>query len=346
MTEAHAPDLADVLSRYAIDTPRVTEKLSSGIVNDNWLVTDSAGARYILRAYRRVRDPERVLFQLRFQDYLREQGYPTAEVIRTADGEPFLTFAGMPWALFVVVEGQEFDFTRLPQAAEAGRRLAEFHEIMAGYDGPVAPVTAGEAGFSALGAPPSSHTWDNSVLGEEHEDRLGRLFPGPEYAGDLGFFSDWRRRAAATWPNDRSAALPRVWLHCDYHGRNMLFRDDEMAGLFDFDFVTQGPRVFDVARGLFNFGREKRGSRVIREEFCRAFLDGYETRTPLTDEERGSLGFMAVLNWCPHAAFYEGRLPEEGAERIAERLRFDVIMMRALDAEIRRLAPEFGWAVV
>lgn len=346
MTEARPPDLADVLSRYAIDTPRVTEKLSSGIVNDNWLVTDSAGARYILRAYRRIRDPERVLFQLRFQEYLREQGYPTAEVIRTADGEPFLTFAGMPWALFVVVEGREFDFTRLPQAAEAGRRLAEFHEITVGYDGPVAPVEAGEVDFSAFNASPSSHAWGNSVLGEEHEQHLGRLFPGPEYAADLHFFSDWRRRAATTWPSDRFAALPRVWLHCDYHGRNMLFRDDEMAGLFDLDYVTQGPRVFDVARGLVNFGREKRSSRVIRQDFCRAFLDGYETRTSLTDEERGSLGFMAVLNWCPDAAFYKVRLPEEGAGRIAERLRRDVGMMRALDAQIRRLAPEFGWAVV
>jgi len=126
----------------------------------------------------------------------------------------------------------------------------------------------------------------------------------------------------------------------------MLFRGDEMSGLFDFDFVTEGPRVFDVGRGIFNFGREWRGSRVIRSDFCRAFLDGYTSRMPLSGEERTSLGFMAVLNWCPDADFYETRLPEEGLGRVAERLHFDVKMMSVLDAEVRRLAPDFGWAVV
>ena len=85
---------------------------------------------------------------------------------------------------------------------------------------------------------------------------------------------------------------------------------------------------------------------ALRENFVATFLQGYESEAPLSHAERESLGFMAVLNWMPHAGFYAQRRPEEGDERIARRLRFDLSMMRAIGAEMQRLAPQFGWAVL
>jgi aminoglycoside phosphotransferase (APT) family kinase protein len=58
----------------------------------------------------------------------------------------------------------------------------------------------------------------------------------------------------------RVDALPVGWVHDDYHGRNMVFVQDEMRGLFDFDAVERGPLVIDVAYGTYSFGREARGS--------------------------------------------------------------------------------------
>ncbi len=346
MKHALATNPSSVLRRYQLDAPAVTGRHEAGIINENLLVLDAAGKQYLLRGYRRVRDPERVLFQLRFQEHLRTNDFPTAAVVATRTGEISVCEGGMPWALHEFVEGREFDFGSLPQAAEAGRRLAEFHAVSATYDGPLAPVTEGEWDFSNMLDPVSSHVWHHSVLLEEHDERLRRLFPGREFEAELAFFAAWRRRAVAEWPAQRLAALSKSWLHCDYHGRNMVFRGDEMVGLFDFDFVTRGPRTFDVARGVFNFGRERRGSRTLRDEFCRAFLGGYESIALLTEEEHKALGFMAVLNWAPDARFYSLRRPEEGDEGIARRLRADVGMMRAINPELARLAPSFGWEVV
>jgi hypothetical protein len=36
---------------------------------------------------------------------------------------------GLPWALFGLVEGEHYDFGRLAHAREAGRLLAEFHDV-------------------------------------------------------------------------------------------------------------------------------------------------------------------------------------------------------------------------
>ena len=346
MKASTAVDLTAVLRRYPLDAPVVVGKHEAGIINDNWRVAASSGNEYLLRGYRRVLDPDRVMFQLLFQESLRQQGFPTAAVIRTSTGDAFAIVEGVPWALFANVEGKEFDFASLAQAAEAGRRLAQFQTVAAGYDGPVAPVVPGEVDFADMLAPVSSHMWRNSILAEEHDERLRQIFPGPQFEPELAFFRRWRRRATAVWPRERLAPLPQSWLHCDYHGRNMVFRGHGMVGLFDFDFVTRGPRVYDPARGIFNFGREKRGSTTLRDEFCRAFIEGYEGEAPLSHEEHEALPFMAVLNWAPEAGFYALRLVDEGEERIVRRLQHDVKMMRVVEAEMQRLAPAFGWKVV
>ena len=52
---------------------------------------------------------------------------------------------------------------------------------------------------------------------------------------------------------------------------------------------------------------------------------------------------MAALNWVPDAGFYAARRMETGDPDIDKRLRDDVRMMQAMQAEMHRLAPQFGW---
>lgn len=338
---AEAKPLA-ALDHYPIQEPVILDRNEVGIINDNWLVTDAGSERYVLRAYRRVRDGGRIAFQLAFQEHLLARGFPTSAVVRTRDDESSVFVEGLHWALFAFVEGQEFDFTRPSQVREAGKRLAEFETIAAGYRGPVAAPPVEEVGPEKWLAPVSSHIWRTSVLTTQHEEQLQELF-GDGYEPELGFFRRWRREATKAWPQDRLAALPQAWLHCDYHGRNMVFQGDELAGLFDFDFVTKGPRTYDVSRSLFNFGRERRGSTVLREEFCRAFLEGFESLQPLSDEERQALPFMAAINWVPDAGFHVARREETGDPDIGNQLRYAVRMMEAMQSEMRHLAPQLGW---
>ena len=331
------------LGHYPLQEPLILDRDEVGIINDNWLVTDGAGRRYMLRAYRRVRDTNRIAFQLAFQEHLFAAGFPTAPIIRTRDGETSAFVEGSHWALCGFVEGQVYDFDRTVQSHEAGKRLAQFEAVAATFAGTVVAPPMESVNSRNWLAPVSSHVWRTSALSDEHEKRLRELYAESEFQDELSFLSRWRREAVETWPLERLAALPHAWLHCDYHGRNMVFEDDELVGLFDFDFITQGPRTFDIGRALFNFGRERPGSTVLREEFCRAFLEGYESEQPLTNEERAALPFMAVFNWVPDAAFNAARQLEPGDPGPGTRLQAEVRMMRAMQSEMRRLAPRFGW---
>ncbi|MEX2245121.1 MAG: phosphotransferase [Dehalococcoidia bacterium] len=336
-------DARAALGCYALSDPAVAGLTAGGFINDSWIVAD-AGERYVLRAYRRAPEASRIAFQLAFQEHLLTSGFPTAPIIKSRSGEASASSSGLYWTLFGLVAGQGFDFSSLDQAREAGARLAEFEAVAAGYAGPVVAPPMEQVAPRNWLAPVSSHVWRTSMLDEEQEGRLRELFAGEGFEEELEFFSQWHRAAAAVWTSERLTALPQAWLHGDYHGLNMVFQGDEMVGLFDFDFVTRGPRVFDVSRGLFNFGRERRGSTTLREPFCRAFLDGYESLAPLSEEERRALPFMAVLNWVPDASFYAARMREADAPDIGDRLRQAVRVMRAIQSEMRRLAPRFGWA--
>jgi Ser/Thr protein kinase RdoA (MazF antagonist) len=332
-----------VLDSYPLERPVVLHRDDVGVINDNWLVEDAAGTRYVLRAYRRVRDPARIAFQLAFQEHLWGAGFATAPVVQTREGAPYAEDGGLYWALFGFVDGVEFDFQRLEQAREAGARLAQFQALAESFAGPVADPPTEVVGPANWSAPVSSHVWRTSILDEEHEVRLRELLGDGSHDDGLTYYSRWRREAASAWPLDRLAALPVSWLHCDYHGRNMLFQQDRLVGLFDFDFLARGPRTFDLGRAVFNFGRESRGSVTLRDGFVEALMAGFVNAAALTAEERRAMPFMAVANWVPDAAFYLARSGEPGDPGLSVRFNRDIVVMRAVEQEVRRLAPRLGW---
>ena len=223
--------LSRVLSQYSLADPRVIDPMEASVRNHNFLVEDAEGRRYVLRRYRRNPDQRRIEFQLRFQHELYRREFPTSEVVKTMSGGLFVTSEGEPWVLFTYVEGSEYDFTRVGQVAEAGRRLAEFH-----------------------------------TLTESTPSRL----------------------------------------------------------------PSRGCR----ARGLHVRPRVP-GSRRIRSDAARLFLDEYDRQRPLSREERAALPMMVVLAWVPSPA-YHAYLQRDG-EDTAAFFRHYVSVMRDLQGEAESL---------
>jgi Ser/Thr protein kinase RdoA (MazF antagonist) len=66
--------------------------------NENWLVEDARGRRYVLRHNLQHAHGPRIAFQVRFQQHLRRHGFPTAEVVETRSGDLFILDGdGVPW---------------------------------------------------------------------------------------------------------------------------------------------------------------------------------------------------------------------------------------------------------
>lgn len=317
--------LATVLARYPIAPPPAVTLIDASVRNDNFLVEDAAGRRYVLRRYRRNPEQRRMRFQLAFQQQLFALGYPTSEIIASNAGEPFVEAEGSAWVLFTFVEGSEYDFSRMGQIAEAGRRLAQFHTVTRAID----------LEEPRIDINPDVRRW--WTHGEEDLAALEAMFRDGGVGEEMAFLRAWRAGVLCEWPLERLDALPAGWMHSDFHGRNMVFAGDELRGLFDFDPLHRGPFVEDVAHALFMFAREFRGSSRIRPDAARLFLDAYAATRPLSQEERAAIPMMAVLAWAPIAP-YHALISRDGEDALAW-FRHYVQLMRDLQPEMERLLP-------
>jgi Ser/Thr protein kinase RdoA (MazF antagonist) len=306
-----------VLSRYSVDAAAVHGELPASKRNQNLLVEDSDGHLYVLRHYRRNPDIARIRFQLRFQEHLRSRGIPTSRVIETSDGESLVTDRAEAYALFDYVAGTDYDFANREHAREAASWLARLHQAAESFsDGPP----------SKLDTIPDVHRW--WTHGEREVAKLEEFFHSRDVREELAFVRCLQRELVQECPPRTLDALPQVWVHGDYHGRNVVFRGNHLAAVFDFDVVHRGFRVEDVAYGLFAFARRQRGSNRLRADVARLFIGEYDRVYPLTRQELEvlpAIGVVVHARTAPRYALRE-RLGEDPAEALKEHVR----VMRSL----------------
>jgi Ser/Thr protein kinase RdoA (MazF antagonist) len=316
---------SSALSRFRLRDPRVIGSLPASSRNDNFLVEDSLGERYVLRRYRRNPYRDRIEFQLRFQQHLLCREFPTSRVIETDCGERMLVRARDFWALFTYVRGADYDYGSEGQVREAARWLARFHRVCEGFE-------SHEVRTETI---PDVRRW--WLDGEGELRRLEEMFGGLGVEAELEFLRGWHSQVLRRWPRATLDALPAAWVHGDYHGRNMVFTGDRLAGLFDFDVVHRGFRIEDVALALFAFGREHRESQRVRPKIAGVFLDEYRQRVRLTEDESQALPMMVVVVQARTAARYA--LRQRGGEDPVRALRAHGRRMRALQGQMASLRP-------
>jgi len=314
-----------VLANYPLSMPIVVERFEANYRNDNWLVEDNGIRRYVLRRHRQHRQGNRVAFQLRFQQHLHRQRFPTPEVVETCKGATFVMDEdGFPWSLYIHVDGGFYQFDRIGHVVEAARRLAQFHAVAEAFEG-----EAATADYS----PPIREWW---VSAEGDLEYLYETFSGISVGEELAYIRGWWQWVMAEWPLPRVDGLPVGWMHGDYHGRNMVFVENEMRALFDFDDLSRGPLVFDVARAVHMFGRESRSSLRIRPDVARCLLREYAKGRGLTGEELSALPMLVAMYYPPRARYYV--YCRQLGEDIEARLRREVRMMRTLRAQMPDIA--------
>jgi Ser/Thr protein kinase RdoA (MazF antagonist) len=172
--------ISGILAAYPFGRPAVVGAFDASFRNGNWLVEDDRGRRYVLRRNLQHAHGPRITFQVRFQQHLRQHGFPTAEVVETRSGDLFvLDDEGVPWVLCTYIEGREYDFGRRAQVLEAARRLAQFHAMAETF-----PDDA-----VVLDYDPPIRDWWVSV--EENLQTLEEMFAGVAVQAELAYLREW-----------------------------------------------------------------------------------------------------------------------------------------------------------
>jgi homoserine kinase type II len=282
-TDISDAELEAFLARYDVGAPLSFKGIAEGVENSNFLLETERG-RYVLTIYERRVRADDLPFFLGFMLHLARHGFPSATPIADRDGALLGELRGKPAALVSFLTGLSVRRPTPAHCREAGAGLAWLHEAGAGFEG----RRANDLGHGA---------W--AGLFESLRADAEALKPGlaTMVEGDV-------RRIAAAWP----AALPEGVIHADYFPDNVFFRGAAFAGAIDFYFAARDALAYDVAVALNAWCFEADGSFNVTA--ARAFVAGYQTRRPLSPDERAALPVLA------HGAalrFFLTRLHDWGA---------------------------------
>ncbi|MGD2107852.1 MAG: phosphotransferase [Phycisphaerae bacterium] len=326
-----AEELAVALSHYDLgiiesitDFPRGSRRSpKAGIVCEK--------GKFLLK--RRAVDKaraDRVRFAHAVQKHLADNGFPAPKLIPTrVQGHEALQLGESIYELFEFVPGQPFR-QRPEESREAGVVLARFHEATEGFvPPPNAPhgsfhdVPGVRTGLCTIDSTLSSH---DSFTGNEAE--LATLV---QYL--LSVYDD---AAAAVNAIDLTNWPERV-VHSDWHPGNLLYKGDQVVAVIDYETVRLSRRIVDVSNAVLQFSITAGGDPAswpehVDEERFAAFLSGYESLCPLSEQERAciiDLMIEALIAECVPPITETGSVGRWSGYRVLQMVRRKVGWMKS-----------------
>lgn len=237
-------ELAMACSHYELGVISSVQEFRRGSRRSPKVVLETSRGRVLIKRRSVGRDTaQHVSFSHGVQERLRECSFPLARLIRSREGRGSVSVEGQVYEVFEFINGARYDRSE-GQTADAGRTLAYFHRLLAGF---LPPGRSGEGSYHASVMVPQvlhglSSAQSRADLGPVCE-RLASLYErSSARARDLG---------VASWP--------RQVVHCDFHPGNVVFAGGLVRALVDFDASRIGPRVLDVANGALQFSVTRRG---------------------------------------------------------------------------------------
>lgn len=325
-------ELHEILSHYDLGELVEAKKNERGYVNTSFAiqtVRDGVRSRYFLRKYKAGIRPEEVVFEHSLINHLVAAGSPpVAKLHLTRKGE---TFVHRPagkgdrsdayYAVFDFLPGEDRYTWVAPrctqeEAKNAAIALARFHQAVSQFE----------------------------PRGRRAEPRILDLLPliaqnlasCPDKSKNTIFDAYLLKHCDLVQENiaNTLAALshaecqdmPQIIVHCDYHPGNLMFRGDEITGLFDFDWSKVDFRCFDVALAMWYFFDtwDEPHNGQLRLDEVRTFLSTYQgalsdhaTLGLLSTVELNTLPTMFqaanlyVLNWTVFDYYQKEVNPEE-----------------------------------
>lgn len=270
-------ELAIVLSHYDLGTIDSIQAYPRGSRKAPKLVLRAESGRYLLKRRAPGRhDAYKVAFCHALQLHLAERKFPLPRLIGTKnDNNSMLQWQGNIYELFEYIKGANYDQS-LKATQDAGRTLALFHRLLAGYESEYEPSHGSYHGARSV----------NKAL-NQLPTTLRQVQPDatdPQGVNRLvQYLHETYNRATEQVEQAGLTRWPMQIVHSDWHPGNMLFRNSRVVAVLDYDSARQYQRVIDVANGALQFSMTTKGEDPrqwpddVDEARFRRFVRGYDS---------------------------------------------------------------------
>lgn len=294
-----AEELATVLSHYDIGIIDSIVEFPRGSRKAPKLLIVSEQGKFLMKRRARGRDdPFKVAFSHALQLFLASKQFPLPHLIGTRkENNSMLQWRGGVYELFEYIPGQPYPQT-LEATFDSGRVLALYHKLV--------------EGFASEWTPPSgSYHMAPSV--EQGLRTLTTTLPaGLNMEGVLPLLNmllEAYRVAAESADAHGVDDWPKQIVHADWHSGNMLYRENHVVAVIDYDSARLLPRIIDIANGVLQFsiiGGDEDVSKwpdYLDESRFKRFLRGYDEVMLLSQAEIRAMPFLMVEALIAEAVF-------------------------------------------
>ena len=291
-----AEELAVVLSNFDLGVVESVVEFPRGSRKAPKLVIVAENGKYLLKRRARGRDDAfKVAFCHQIQLYLMAKHFPLPHLMGTKkDNNSLLQWRGGIYELFEYIPGQGYPQT-LEATGDSGRVLALYHKLLEGFQ-------------SQYQAPAGSYHMAPSV--ESGLRQIPKtLSNNPQMPDVCDYLLKSYNHAASTVDSLGMDHWPKQVIHGDWHPGNMLFRDNRVVAVIDYDSARTLPRVLDIANGALQFsivgGDEDLSKWPEKPDEVRfkRFLKGYDEVVLLSEAEMSSVPWLMIEALIAEAVF-------------------------------------------
>jgi Ser/Thr protein kinase RdoA (MazF antagonist) len=292
-------ELPIVLSHYDLGPIRTIKEFPRGSRKAPKLLIDAHKGAFLLKRRAKGRDDAaKVAFTHAIQLQLAQKQYPLPHLIGTrTDGNSMLQLShahfGGIYEIFEYIPGQSYQGS-LDATDEAGRVLALYHKLLEDFTTEFPSATGSYHNAAAVTNALSSiakHSQSTQLA-----DLCQRLRDSYEFSAEVveaHGYSHW----------------PRQVIHADWHPGNMLFRDQKVVAVIDYDSARILPRAIDTANGALQFsiiGNDENLAtwpESLDESRFKRFVRGYDQVVMLSEAELHSLPHLMIQALIAEAVF-------------------------------------------
>lgn len=239
-------EIKRVLNFYDLGQLRTTCRVEQGVINDNWIVETVRGRYFLKRRHPDLKNAELIYAQHELIQHLRHSGFPAPAIIPNRRGETLLILDGEFYEIQEFIEGKPYEQTNEAHFIAAATTLGFYHAYVQNF------TSKALCNVDRLYCP-IILTSNLSIISKALKIRSG------------SHFADFIQ-ALASHAMDLSSRLssckqlPSLVIHGDYHAGNLIFKNDDVVGVVDYDKARHQPRVVELAEALIYFASPKPGT--------------------------------------------------------------------------------------
>ena len=283
-----AEELTIIMSHFDIGVIESIVEYPRGSRKAPKLLVVSEQGKFLLKRRARGRDdPYKVAFSHAIQLYLASKQFPLPHLIGTRrDNNSMLQWRNAVYELFEYIPGQGYPQT-LEATFDSGRVLGLYHKLLNDFQSEWQPASGSYHAAPAV---------------EQGIKMIPQAVQGTaaQINALLKFIQESYRHAAQVSDQLGLDRWPKQIVHADWHPGNMLFRDNRVVAVIDYDSSRLLPRIIDIANGALQFsiigGDEDvtKWPEYLDETRYRRFLRGYDEVMLLSEAEIRSIPWLMI----------------------------------------------------